>query len=89
MFSVIHLRAPNDNNGNPRRCFAVFRHGTEDNPGSRYSQLVAVVDEGYGGTGELDVQMRGFGVKDKEYCFHCQVNVTASEYKNWLRSDPR
>ena len=82
MFSVIHITAPNDNNGNPRRCFAVYKHD-----GPRYSKLVAVVDEGYSGEAGLASQIRGFGGSD--YCIHCRVNVSASEYKSWVKADPR
>ena len=35
-----HLRAPNDTNGNPRRCYVVY----DDNGG-----VLDVIDEGYSG----------------------------------------
>jgi hypothetical protein len=40
MFYAIHLRAPNDANGNPRRCFAIYAESGE---------YLGTVDEGYKG----------------------------------------
>ena len=43
MYAVQHLRAPNDVNGNPRRCYVLYRL---DDDGA---WLVEVRDEGYAG----------------------------------------
>lgn len=43
--SVVHCNAGNDRNGNPRRIFLVFHHGS----------LVGSIDEGYEGEHALDV----------------------------------
>ena len=65
---VIHICAPNDTNGNPRRCYAVYRHdGT----------LLAVVDEGYRGWTEALKPWPGF-------IELCRINVKAGEYRDWI-----
>lgn len=40
-----HVKARNDINGNPRRCYVIY----EVKRGERWGSIVDVVDEGYGG----------------------------------------
>ena len=48
---VQHVRAPNDRNGNPRRCFVLYRVGyINDRPEmGAYADVVTVEDQGYSG----------------------------------------
>lgn len=62
------LRAPNDVNGNPRRCWAIL-----DRSGDGWA-VADVIDEGYAG---LPAQLRDLPELPP-------VNVAASEYRRWL-----
>jgi len=74
---VMHICAPNDRNGNPRRCFAVFVH-SERIGGPR---LVEVSDEGYDGHRAISEDYRTWALVHS-----MRVNVTAKEYKSWLKT---
>lgn len=69
------LAAPNDRNGNPRRCFAVWlvdEHGAE---------LLDVIDEGYGGdrTAHEYPGAQSLG----------RIDVGTTEYHAFLRQKPK
>lgn len=66
----MHLCAPNDRNGNPRRVYIVFPK--DGDPQS--------FDEGY--VGDNAVPQHIFEQVD----FY-RVNVSATEYRNWLRDN--
>ena len=74
MFYAIHLRATNDANGNPRRCFVIF-----DGDGSR----IGAVDEGYNGA--QAIERSGLLPKGAEVNLLCQISVPVSEYRDSLR----
>lgn len=71
---AIHICAPNDENGNPQRCYAVVSTRPESN-----GTVLAVVDEGY--EGEHALQQAGW-----ERCgvAHERINVSVEEYRRWL-----
>ncbi len=70
--TVIHLRAPNDVNGNPQRLFVVLSSGElHVQPG-----VVGAADEGY--SGEDAVELIGKGLKQS---IVLTVNITAGEYR--------
>ena len=65
----IKVSAPNDRNGNPRRCFVVI---------DQEGRLVEVIDEGY--VGVSAVTKRWPNIKQS-----IQVNVTVNEYKKFIK----
>ena len=73
-FYVLHLCAPNDTNGNPRRCYVVQ---------SRDGVLYKVIDEGYGGWGGLRMWC---SEREGSLTHVATINVPVSEYKSWLRA---
>jgi hypothetical protein len=78
---VLHLRADNDHDGNPRRAFAVLNTA---------GRTVEVIDEGYGGEAQIPRRWpwyshtlaRRLGIQT---AYAIPVYVTPSEYKRWLR----
>jgi hypothetical protein len=68
--TVLHICAPNSPSGNPRRCYAVLQR----------SRVLAVIDEGYEGTGAL----RRAGWGDAVGNIVGDVDVKVNEYKRWL-----
>ena len=73
MVRIIHICAPSDTNGNPRRCYAVY---LDDDT------LWDVVDEGYDGDGAW----RGALPPQCDRGWHlARVNVQVREYQRWLR----
>lgn len=68
--SVLHVCAPNSPSGNPRRCYAVLCR----------SRVLAVVDEGYEGTGALRTAGWAHAVPN----IVGDVDVSVREYKRWL-----
>jgi hypothetical protein len=74
-FIIQHVKAPNDRNGNPRRCYVVY--------GDIVGDLLAVYDEGYQGRHAMPEFVReGFNMWLEP------VNVSASEYKRFLKLAP-
>lgn len=67
---AIHLRAKNDVNGNPQRCYLIL-----DNDGD----AVDAVDEGYMGHGALKRHYADIRVG-------VTIEVTPAEYKSWLET---
>lgn len=65
----LHICAPNDNNGNPRRCFVVI-----DDAGN----VVEAIDEGYDGQSAVTDKYPDAKLGPK-------IEVTPSEYRSWLR----
>lgn len=67
---AVHLAAPNDANGNSRRVYVVFDDEAD---------VIAVVDEGYRGTGALkDAGFEGIHVSGK-------FATTPGEYRNLIK----
>lgn len=66
---LIRLAAPNDNNGNPRRLFAVIRDGG----------ISAVYDEGYSGPGAVPKRLR----QRAKVC--AMIETTPREYLSLLK----
>lgn len=69
-YAAVRLCAPNDPNGNPRRCFLVLRDGAP----------VDVVDEGFLGDSaviEPYPALRGVWMP--------RVNVAVSEYRRYMQ----
>lgn len=77
MYLIQHIRAPNDRNGNPRRCFILY-HVREDETqdGNAYPtiRILAVEEEGYAG---IPDEWRGYGRLPA-------INVSVSEYRRLL-----
>jgi hypothetical protein len=76
----IHLRAPNDRNGNPRRIYLCVEGGA----------VVAAIDEGYHGTAALTEARDEFEerlIPTGGVAVACQIDVTASEYNAWKRDE--
>lgn len=72
---MLRICAPNDTNGNPRRCWVTFN--ADGLP-------LAVYNEGYNGTRAIpDPEVRALAL------IAPQVNVQASEYKAWLAAADR
>lgn len=74
--TVLHVTAPNDTNGNPRRLYLVMARG----------RILAAVDEGYEGTGALAC----LGGPDVGRALAARitadrVNVTRAEYRRILK----
>jgi hypothetical protein len=79
---VLHVRADNDRNGNPRRCFVVLT------PAGR---LVSVIDEGYGGESVVHAAFPWFAHTvarrlGLETCYAVPIYATPAEYRRWLRA---
>lgn len=74
--AVLHVAAPNDRNGNPRRCFVAWDIW-RDARNQTHRELVRVHDEGYGG---CPAELCGPTVADLG-----RVEVSASEYRDWLQ----
>lgn len=73
MAQLIHLAAPNDRNGNPRRLFLEFNdHGI----GIRHWL------EGYKGTHCVPESLR------KAAAMAPRINVAASEFNSWRKACP-
>lgn len=83
-YLVTHYAASNDVNGNPRRCF-VARKVTE---GSDYSEIAAVVDEGYGGDGWKRLEA-SFPADWNLTLDPIRVEVTPAEYRRLLKIGKR
>lgn len=66
----LHLAATNDNNGNPRRLYLVFKDDRID----------AVVDEGYRGEGILRELYPDLLIGPMY-----RINIPVSEYNGWVR----
>lgn len=87
--TVLHCRADNDVNGNPRRCFVVFDH---------MGRHVETLDEGYNGEGILHVRYPwtswhalhryGFAEPAQYTVYPTSIDVSPSEYKRMLRREP-
>lgn len=73
---VLHLRAPNDQNGNPRRVFVVFA----PEPKTGRIVLVDSFDEGYQGD---RAWQKHFGDEAKHTYGHVVLEVSVSEYHAW------
>lgn len=67
--TVLHLAAPNDNNGNPRRVFLAFA-------GSAFR---GYWDEGYSGFHAMPPELRDLALSAP------RINVSAAELKSWQR----
>lgn len=79
---ILHLKATNDYNGNPRRCFAVL---------TTAGRLVEVHDEGY--NGDQDVKRRwpwlDHNARDGLKLFGASmvsVEITPREYREWIKA---
>ena len=64
--TVVHLKAPNDTNGNPRRLFVLLDRG----------DIIGVVNEGYEGEGVLDM-IYGKGLRER---IAMRIPVSAAVY---------
>lgn len=79
---VLHLRADNDRNGNPRRCFVIM---------TTAGRLVEVHDEGYSGNQEVTARWPWFhhGYADDlkiEPAYMVSVDIAPAEYRRWIRA---
>lgn len=70
--TVVHLCAPNDTSGNPRRCYVAI---------DPELGMVGVQDEGYDGD-RIAKQRFGAGV-----AFRSSIRVPPSEYRDFLRAE--
>jgi len=79
--NCVKIVAPNDVNGNPRRCWII------EITQSRY---VKVIDEGYSGSGAL-TEDGGFTQEEKEQILETapEIHVSANEYNFWLKGRNR
>ena len=71
-FFIQNLRAPNNNMGNPRRCWVVYEGET--------GQIVNVYDEGYEGVFAIPESIRNSRMRYLQ-----PVDVSATEYKRFLK----
>ncbi len=69
---ILHLRAPHDNNGNPRRAYVVLD--------AEYGNTLGVFDEGYLGNRAIPARFREIEL------FTQQIEVPLSEYKTWIKT---
>lgn len=67
--TVLHLAAPNDSNGNPRRAFVAFSG----------SALRGYWGEGYAGSHAVPAELRDLAASAP------RLNVTAAELRRWQR----
>lgn len=72
--TILHLRAPHDTNGNPRRVFVVI-----DASGKEDGRTLGVFDEGYAGNRAVPEEMRNAAIAE------VTIEVTPKEYKEWLK----
>lgn len=66
---TIHMRGPNDPNGNPRRLFMALP--------KKMGDVVAIFEEGYGGYPEA---LKGAGKTQGP-----DISISATEYNKWKR----
>ena len=66
---VLHLSAPHDVNGNPRRLYLPLKDVV--------SSVQAVIDKGYGGRSILSELYPGI----KHFV---DIDITVAEYKDWI-----
>ena len=75
MYLVQHVCAPNDRNGNPRRCYVLYDVGQKnDDPALPYADVQAVEDEGYSGEPK----------EWRRYAHLPAVSVAPAEYRAFL-----
>jgi len=85
---VMHVKAPNDRNGNPRRLYLVLRSGpsTTTRAGPTSPAIPAIhifaVDEGYNGGGDLMRKLRAACLDVVELP---GIEVSPTVYKRMLR----
>lgn len=80
MFYAIHIKAPNDRNGNPRRAFLVY-----DEAGNH----IGTVDEGYRGRGalaDLSAYSKSLGA-DPTIRVLAAVDTTPAFYRQCIRGE--
>lgn len=68
--TVLHLAAPNDRNGNPRRAFVAFAGST----------LRGAWSEGYSGCQAVPAEILPLAQQAP------RINVSAGELRSWLRA---
>lgn len=68
--TVIHLAAPNDSNGNPRRAFVAFAG----------SALRGCWPEGYSGCHAVPAELLPLAQSAP------RINVTATELRSWIKA---
>jgi len=68
--TVLHLCAPNDRNGNPRRAFVGFAG----------SLITGAWEEGYKGCAAVPAELQGLADQAP------RINVSASELRSWLQA---
>ncbi len=71
-YMVIHVKAPNDSNGNPKRLYLVLENGV----------VMGAVNEGYDGAHALDVYKDGPKMRAEIATY---INVQANEHKRLMR----
>jgi hypothetical protein len=83
-YVIGHFCAPNDKNGNPRRCFVLYR--LDDG----YATHVEARDEGYDGDGTETV-LRHFAAHQgaERAAFLPKINVEPKEYRRLLAARVR
>ena len=97
VYSCQQLAAPNDRNGNPRRLWVVcfqssfdpsWHHPGQDAPNGSFVPP-AVLTEGYKGRAVVAQwfaeSKRGARAKMGPLLELPSINVTATEYRNWIR----
>lgn len=72
---AIHICAPNDENGNPQRCYAILHSE---------GGIVRVLDEGY----EEEQVLTDFNRAFQLFVVMHRINVSVEEYRRWLALDP-
>lgn len=74
--TIIHLCAPNDRNGNPRRIFLVMAGG----------EVLHAIDEGYRGFGAvkaaLPQHLEANGLR-----VACEISIPPAEYREWKQTE--
>jgi hypothetical protein len=73
-YLIQHLKAPNDKNGNPQRCYVVY---------STQGEFISTHNEGYKGKACIPEYIRKYNGNN---AFDLpSINVTVKEYKSWLK----
>ena len=81
-YIVQHQRTVNDNNGNPRRLWVIYRDDQE-HP-TRYAHVHRIVDAGYD-VSTHSRAMKAVGLDNEPHLILPDVDITPAQYREGLR----
>ena len=83
IYIVQHQRTVNDNNGNPRRLWTIYRD-RDQLPPTRYVGTYRIIDEGYG-ISSAALAMKEAGLDNEPHLILPTIDITPAQYREGLR----